>query len=185
MHEPYLNPDKLRELLDRAIADFNEKDAASLLAPNDRGVAIHERTIVHRLAYYLECRIRDDGAPENVSVDCEYNRFGTGTKYLRQMEGYAGVIEEADRKLTNRGELSILPDLIVHERGEAGPNYLVVEVKKDSNASGPAVELDRMKLDCLTARYRDFEYALGIELRARDSEGSSRHLEVMGTWRPH
>lgn len=184
MHESYLNPEKLFGLMNAAIVDFNEKDAASLLAPNDRGVAIHERTIVHRLAYYLERRIREDGAPAFVSVDCEYNRFGSGTKYLRQMEYYADVIRRAERKLTNDGELSILPDLIVHERGEAGPNYLVVEIKKDSNASKAAVELDRMKLECLTGRGRGFEYVLGVELRARDSEGSSRQLEVIRTWPP-
>lgn len=182
MHEPYLNREKLRTLLDTAIADFNANEAPSLLAPNDRGVAIHERTIVHRLAYYLEQRMRADGAPTIVCVDCEYNRFGTGTKYLQQMEAYADIILKAERKLTNDGELSILPDLIVHERGAAGPNYLVIEVKKDSNASEGAVDLDRVKLDCLTARYRGFEYVLGAELRARDAEGSNRRLEVLDTW---
>lgn len=182
MHEPYLNPDKLLGLLNAAVADFNEKDASSLLAPNVRGVAIHERTIVHRLAYYLELRVRADGAPTFVSVDCEYNRCGLDVKYLSQMEGYADIIAAADRTLTNRGELSVLPDLIVHERGEAGPNYLVVEVKKDSNASAPAVELDRVKLECLTARGRGFEYVLGAELRARDAVGSSLQLEVLRTW---
>ena len=182
MHEPYRSPAKLEALLKDAIRVFNDKDAPQLLAPNDRGAAIHERTIVHRLAYHLERRIREDGAPEIVTVDCEYNRFGRGRKFLHEMEGFCEAIAAAERTLTLRGELSILPDIIVHERGEDGPNYLVVEVKKDSNATDVAVRLDQVKLERLTTPGAGFDYALGVELRARDGAGASRQLEILGTW---
>ena len=84
---------------------------------------VHERTLVSHLVCYLSGQF-----PEH-SVDMEYNRQGSQGETKR-------------RELT--GE-KILPDLIVHYRGNNKSNLLAVECKK-SNCSRTDKEEDITKL---------------------------------------
>ena len=75
---------------------------------------VHERTIAHRFAIYLEDMFR------GWNIDCEYNRLGIITK------GLDGVRECDSQRATDR----IYPDIIIHERGSEDRNNLgVIEIK--------------------------------------------------------
>jgi hypothetical protein len=50
-----------------------------------------------------------------------------------------------------------VPDVIVHRRGPAGPNVLVIEMKKTSNPAG---------MDCARLRIAAFREQLGYNFRA-------------------
>ncbi len=65
-----------------------------------------EGALSHRLAVYLEHQF------PGWHVDCEFNKVGD------------------DPKLASTQKESKRPDIIVHQRGEAGPNLLAVEIKK-------------------------------------------------------
>ncbi len=69
-------------------------------------MGIRECAISHRLAVYLEGHFR------GWHVDCEYNKVGNSPKM--------GATSQESKR----------PDIIIHRRGEGGPNLLAVEVKK-------------------------------------------------------
>ena len=78
---------------------------------------LHETTINHRLAYYIETHIQGK-ALSNYNVDIEYNRYFENPKVL---------------EMPKRG-LIVRPDIIMHSRinTEIVPqHYLVIEAKKD------------------------------------------------------
>lgn len=70
---------------------------------------IWECALSHRLAVYIE-----HGFPE-WHTDCEFNKYGT------------------EPKLAECAQESKRPDIIVHLRGETGPNLLAIELKKKSS----------------------------------------------------
>jgi len=83
------------------------KIAIGILFKNDCYLlesGVHERTISHKLAEYLQIQFPD------WNVDCEYNKKGIDTK--RQ-----------DHKL-------VYPDIIVHHR-DTNENLLIIEIKSN------------------------------------------------------
>lgn len=77
---------------------------------------LHETSINHRLAFYLELNIQKTDL-KNHKVDIEYNRYYGGKKVVDTIEG----------------KLSVRPDIIIHTRRkrEVLPqHYLVIEAKK-------------------------------------------------------
>ena len=123
--------DEIKELLSICIEElvvqdsdiFNiELDESPQISPLTRILnrELHETTINHRLAYYIERNIKDDDLSfhENLShykVDIEYNRFYNNPKILRGISG------------------SVRPDILVHTRLDNTvdqQHYLVVEAKK-------------------------------------------------------
>jgi hypothetical protein len=116
-----------RALLLAALDMYFERDSD---LPDD----VHERCIAHRIAVYLEQRLRETG--QAWSVDCEYNRMGSSPKRL---EGLVG------RQRPEGGERDGLavPDIIVHRRGMEGPNLVAIEVKR---VGSPGIDEDREKL---------------------------------------
>jgi hypothetical protein len=60
------------------------------------------------------------------SVDVEYNRKGALPKRLHLPEECANYTNED-------GESLVVPDIIVHLRGQEGPNVLAIEIKKTTN----------------------------------------------------
>jgi len=79
---------------------------------------VHERTIAHRLAVYLEHRFAV------FHVDCEYNNdldSETGRKQVYYPNSSSGT--------------GVYPDIIVRHRGLNCPNHnlLVIEIKKNSS----------------------------------------------------
>lgn len=82
---------------------------------------LHERTITHKLAEYLQPQF-----PE-WNVDCEYNRDHHDPKRVRI----------APRDLSHEDEGSnVFPDVIVHRRGSDEHNLLVIEAKIKESLDG-------------------------------------------------
>jgi len=77
---------------------------------------LHETTINHRLAFYLEQNIQETDL-EFYNVDIEYNRYYSIQKRLNTVEG----------------QLSVRPDILIHTRINdhvEQQHYLAVEAKK-------------------------------------------------------
>jgi hypothetical protein len=183
----------LRRCSELAIKRFNNNDRATLLCPKrlsngqyaekgDKGWwgGASERSISHRLAFYLECELRKigivrDGGP--LVVDCEYNRHLDGMKHIRIPEKLKQIVEKAKRnpKPVSDDEnfyvVSVAPDIVVHQRGEDALNLLVIELKKNSNPEIP--EYDDLKLRCFTKQTKngkdEFGYQLGLAVVAFDN----------------
>lgn len=89
------------------------------LSPEAKALSreLHEITINHRLAVYIENHIQY--SPLNAyCVDIEYNRYYESQKLLN----------------TSNGQFAVRPDIIVHRRmnKDVDPqHYLVIEAKKD------------------------------------------------------
>lgn len=77
---------------------------------------LHETTINHRLAFYLEQNIQETDL-DIYNVDIEYNRFYGNKKLLDTVEG----------------QQSVRPDIVIHTRINyevEQQHYLVIEAKK-------------------------------------------------------
>jgi len=83
-------------------------------------------------------------------VDADYTRAGKVPKRLNLPKECAGYRNEDEQSLA-------VPDVIVHQRGDAGPNLLVLELKKTTN---------RDKGECDRLRLRAFRDQLGYRYGA-------------------
>lgn len=138
------NAAKVREWVESALKRTFDKDA-HLISEH-----VHERTICHRFAMYLEWLA---GAPW--IADVEYNRQGKHVKRLEDMAAYGGPY--------SRG--NIFPDVILHCRGPAGPNLAIAEFAwYTSRADFQAkVEILQRKVVLLTDRKRrEYAYVAGV-----------------------
>src|SRR6266487_1791289 len=94
------------ECLVTSIERFNTSgDQETLLRPRNRqsrnGPAAGERAIAHRLAYYLECSLRDAGLIEDAGplcVDCEYNRHGGAAKAFAVEAALKSIVLKARKR---------------------------------------------------------------------------------------
>ena len=120
-----MESEEVRRRLEAALGRLAEKD--SYLFENN----LSERCIASRLAMYLQDVFAE------FSVDVEYNRKGANPKVLELPEKCANY-------RTQNGEVLVLPDIIVHHRGEEGPNILALELKKTTNRDSR--ECDRMRI---------------------------------------
>ncbi|TXI80374.1 MAG: hypothetical protein E6Q39_02635 [Crocinitomicaceae bacterium] len=101
---------------------------------------IGERAICGRLAMLMGPKF------PVYSVDIEYNRKGPGLE-PKDIE----MPDENGELTTNR----VFPDIIVHERGHNLRNFLVVEVKKSTNAVGDEHDLAKLQALCGQLRYQN------------------------------
>ena len=106
-----------------------ERDAYLLSAD------VHERTIGHRFAVYLEQFF------PKWNIDCEYNRDGHAPKEIGA--GFGNDGEHGSR---------VFPDVIVHERGTPN-NFLVVELKKSSNPESDNFDFEKLRRYCIELGY--------------------------------
>lgn len=101
---------EIKKRLKEALAQVDRDDGTLLQADAS------ERCIVGRLAIQLQRLF-----PEFV-VDVEYNRDSAAPKqFPKRMP-----------RSTGNGR-RVFPDVVIHQRGPAGPNLLVLEVKKTTN----------------------------------------------------
>ena len=113
----------------------NLSNALQRLLRDDRFLLeydVHEQTISHRIAVYLEPMF-----PE-YHVDCEYNNDLDSESGRKQV------------RLSNNSGSNVRPDIVVHHRGLNGRqhNILIIELKKL-----PSNDLD---LDADRAKLREF-----------------------------
>src|SRR5437016_3684984 len=101
---------------------------------------VGERAVASKLACHLAPLFPD------YDVDVEYNRHGLDPKDL-----------DLPSECRGGGTHLIVPDIIIHRRGNDDDNLLVIEVKKESNPESRIC--DRVKIDGMKRHYR---YAFGV-----------------------
>ena len=127
---------------------------------------LHEQTVSHRLAVYLERRFLKNKTFRtcNLSVDCEYNKNRDDCKKLygpcMDCRESCRIKELKTPFVYDRRSYSdardfvrsypegkpCRPDIIIHQRGENHPtNILIVEVKKNSNRENGHKIVDLIK----------------------------------------
>ncbi len=94
---------------------------------------LSERSISHRLGIY-----RYQAFLASYDVDCKYNQFvntGKNRKYIladrRRIVEIGKIEDNSSQEETVIGE--VLPDIIIHHRGNSEDNLLAIEVKKSKN----------------------------------------------------
>ncbi len=184
--------EQLLEYLKTALGLFNNtSDRGELLSPVDpdspRGPAASEMAIAHRLAIYLERKLPEHPAiaEAGIVIDCEYNRHLTGGKRMYIARQLAHIVEDANR--TVRGDLdnigrcifSVLPDIVVHRRRTDERNFLVIELKKESNRENH--DYDHFKLHAFTLPAPEgYGYVLGATVVIPDKGESAGRLLMPG-----
>jgi len=116
---------------------------------------LSERCIAARLAIHLQ-RIFPD-----YQVDVEYNRAGATPKRL-----------DVPRRAL------VVPDIVVHRRGPAGPNLLALELKKTTNRRG--ADSDRERIRAFRER---LGYSYGALLQCETRPRHEPHIRVL-EWSP-
>lgn len=130
--------DKVKEKVNVAIGILFKNDAFLLV--ND----VHERTITHKLAEYLQLQF------PKWHVDCEYNRDHAESKTL-------DMIRECDEE--HKKTEFVVPDIIVHQRNRE-KNLLVIEVKTGDRK----IDCDIKKLELFTSNSK-YRYKLGLFIK--------------------
>jgi len=138
-----MTPEQLQTCLDAAITAVRQERPSLALA------RVHERSTAHRLAVQMEAHF------PGWNIDCDYDRDGEDTKRLLNLSPCGG-------RTTDR----ILPDIIVHHRGESGRehNLLVIELKKDAGED----PCDAEKLRRFTDHAGGYQYQFGLYLNIND-----------------
>ena len=107
---------------------------------------------------------------EEYDVDCEYNlNIDNENKrkaiYCIEQEYLRYKKEPTRKRIKNIDgedhlEISILPDIIIHRRGENGSNHIICEIKKSCNSYES--DYDRYKLKKYTEESSEFRYSIGL-----------------------
>ena len=112
---------------------------------------VGERSIVFRLAHYMQNIMDSTPAFENYVLDCEYNRNGVHAKTLPSFP------------------YGVYPDVIIHNRGNNDNNLLIMEVKTYWNTGNTQdVKKIREFLDASGKYHFSFGLSLIIEKRSKD-----------------
>ena len=157
---PYNEHLKIKRQLRSALEPFLLNDSYLLI--ND----LHERSITFRLGLYLQQRFR------SWNVDCEYNKEGVESKRLMTLPHHAECSKPRDD-----GYL-VYPDIIIHRRGNQGPNLLALEMKKTT--TGGCRDCDKEKLTAYLCELQ-YRHAVFVEFEAGTQEPQVREIE----WRCH
>ncbi len=126
---PLPTTDEIQNAVNRALDRLKAEDAHLF------HVSVHERSLTFRLGLYLQNEFPD------WRVDCEYNRHGTYPKRLDAIRR-----ERLAETPNARTEGDVYPDIIVHCRGDHGPNLLVIEAKMASKVTAKSRRFDWLKL---------------------------------------
>jgi hypothetical protein len=120
-----------------ALDVFYEKDIDLI------NLKLHERTIAHKFAEYLQVLF-----PE-FDVDCEYDKKGEKRKDLQ------GIRECSNRRTTDW----VLPDIIIHKRNS---NYNLVVFELKSKKSSISCDLKKLKLFTSQESECEYKYKFGL-----------------------
>ncbi len=126
-----MNKEEIIQIIRESICDLRLHDKL-LLEANPKEDAIN-----HRLAVYIECKIRKLNLLH--SIDVEYDKFNLGQKLIYDEEGIA---------------IKIRPDIIVHCRMSQDNNLLAIEAKK-----GNLIRKDRRTLRGLLGYPFNYRFA--------------------------
>lgn len=134
----------LKDLIKNALNTLYEKDKELLWLGESAGIDKHvgERAIVFRFGIYLQQELNKIPELEVLNLDCEYNRKGLDPK----------SITIRDR---------IIPDIILHQRGNNNHNLLVLEFKGWWNKNQ---EYDKKKIEKLVSNEEGYGYKEGYTI---------------------
>ena len=104
---------------------------------------VGERSIVFRLAHYMQNIMDGTPAFENHVLDCEYNRNGVHAKVLPSFP------------------YGVYPDLIIHNRGNNDNNLLIMEVKTYWNTDNAQ---DKKKIREFLDVSGEYHFSFGVSL---------------------
>lgn len=145
-------------LVERAVAEcFDEQPPL----PD----AVHARTVTHRLAIHIENEVRHldeytlGAEPGEVFADCEYNRDGVASSKVLAMLAERGGSTALRR---------VVPDVIVHRRGEGGPNLIAIEAKRFDEAPD-LIARDEERLRMYLEEFK-YQHAFLVLLHPRRGE---------------
>lgn len=124
------------ELLSKALDLLYSND--QYLISNEASQYVGERCIAHKLGGYLSNLISE------YDVDCEFNR---DLDTVKKMGGH-----------------KIIPDIIIHKRGNNDDNLIVIEVKPWWNDKREGFINDEKKLKYLTNCNNQYRYKYGLSL---------------------
>jgi len=120
---------------------------------------VHEQAITHRLAHYIQEQFPDQ------DVDAEYNRHGLAIKSARLRSGSKHVV----------------PDIVVHARGNDHKNLLVIEVKIRDRGDAEDRDHAHQKLDALV-HGGQFRYQFGLYLELGFDVGKAKGVVDQYVW---
>ena len=149
------NWEEIEEKVNLALDTFYEKD--KYLIDND----IHERSMTHKLAIYLEELFKE------YDVDCEYNKNISESKKIHDIESEIQKIRKIEKD-EYKDSVVVFPDITIHKRGNKLKNLLVIEVKKDNaikNNKSKLEEIDILKLKAYTTEDLNYRYGIYINLK--------------------
>jgi len=150
-----MDPDTLLDLLRLAMEETVVQDAYLFRVDSS------ERSLAGRLAIRLQPKM------PAWHVDPEYNRmYGNAPKRIVLPAECSGYRNEDERVLVS-------PDVIVHRRGLAGPNLLVIELKKTTNRDNGSCDRHRLIAFQQQLGYR---YGARIECETRPGLNPSMRL---------
>ncbi|MCX6752430.1 MAG: hypothetical protein NTZ87_02925 [Candidatus Nomurabacteria bacterium] len=140
---------QIENILEQAKIRFLKNDLYLLLAE------ANERSITHKFAEHLQAVIGCSW-----DVDCEYNKFGSESKVIYAIKKTIGSETLTDDIKAK----TVYPDIVVHKRGNKGPNLLVIEAKKD--ATNKDRQKDIEKLEKIRDEYK-YNFAVFINFKIK------------------
>jgi hypothetical protein len=111
-----ITKEQIEELIKLALDQLYERDRylvdnRPFLKERNGNHHVGERSIVFRLAHYMQNYMDSNPKYNDYVLDCEYNRNGVHAKKLPSFEK------------------GVYPDVIIHNRGNNDNNILIMEVK--------------------------------------------------------
>lgn len=140
---------EIEKILIESLDELYDKDSEIIFKSYD----LHERSITHRLALYLEKHFIDKG----YVVDVEYNRMLNDYG-----EGIIGneIGKRLDFEKYGKDTSAVYPDIIVHKRNMTD-NLLEIEVKMEWKNSKK--DFDLIKINEYIIQL-DYEFGVYLEL---------------------
>jgi len=146
--------------MDKTVIEEKIKNAIKILIAKDGFLLqedVHERSISHKLAEYLQQEFED------WHVDCEYNRDNHQPKRLKL---------PVEQVTTDNPEAkTVYPDIIVHRRG-SDDNLLVIEIKKSTSQGD-----DNFDWQKLSAFKQQLKYKFAVFIKFSIGENCERIFE--------
>lgn len=139
--------DIIRNILEKSLDELFDKDSQIIFKSYD----LHERSITHRLAVYIENYFMGT----DYTVDVEYNRMinNSGEDIIGNEIGKRLDFEKYGKNAAN-----VYPDIIVHQR-KTNNNLLEIEVKM--NWKNAKRDFDYMKINEYISQ---LDYLFGVYL---------------------
>jgi len=142
--------------LNQAIDTFYTRDSTLI----DRNA--NERSITHRLAFYLELIIHMSDWRLPIHVDCEFNRAPN----LENNRPKKWEHDIPDVPIDSTKGKTAYPDIIIHRRIETnhpGAQYVMIEAKTAFNADPDSLREDWDKLDAFRDN-REYKYLFSVQI---------------------